>query len=207
MLALDSAQGVCAAGIFEHGKPVAQRSEVMQRGQPSRLPMLVAEVLEAAGQGDVGLIAVTVGPGSFTGLRAALSLAHGLAAGWAVPIVGVTVAEALARDVPRTESRIWVVLHSRPGRVFLAEADTLASYALDALPAVAGSIIVTGNAAAAAAAELGRRGDQVHLHPAELPSLPSIAAIGLERHQGRRPPLSAQPLYVDAPEARPPTGP
>jgi hypothetical protein len=92
---------------------------------------------------------------------------------------------------------------SASARIFLAHGATLASYPLDALPPITGTPILTGNAAAAVADQLRHRGDQVVLHPADLPSLSAIAAIGLQRHQGHLPPLSAQPLYVDAPEARP----
>jgi len=213
ILAIDSALGACSAGVFENGQSCAEASERLQRGQAACLPALVAEVLAAAGPDPIGLVAVTIGPGSFTGLRAGLALAHGLAAGWGCPIVGVGIAEALARQVAPDRATgtvappIWVALHSRPGRVFLARDDTLASHQLDALPQVTGLPILTGNAAAAVAERLRDRGDQVDLRTADLPSPACIAVIALQRYRGERPALPAQPLYIDAPEAKRPAAP
>ena len=53
-----------------------------------------------AGGGGCDAVAVTVGPGGFTGLRAAIALARGFALGWGVPCLGVTLGEAFAASLP-----------------------------------------------------------------------------------------------------------
>ena len=78
---------------------------------------------------------MTVGPGSFTGIRAGLALAHGIALAAGVPVVGVTVGEALADSLPYLgERQLWVAIDSRRGRVFLERDDTVVATPLDALP-------------------------------------------------------------------------
>jgi tRNA threonylcarbamoyladenosine biosynthesis protein TsaB len=202
VLVIDSALGVCAAGVFDAGNPVAAASEALRQGHAARLPALVAEVLASASGPQPDLIAVTIGPGSFTGLRGAIALAHGLAAGWEIPLVGVGVAEAYAADAASTLP-IWVAIHSRPGRIFLAHHGQIASHAIADLPPPPTPCLLTGNAAVALAAAWGQSAHGLRLHPSPAPSLAAIAAIAARRHLGELPPLPAQPLYIDAPEAKP----
>ena len=90
ILALDSALARCSAGLVADGVLRAGRQQEAGRGQAALLPVMVAAVLDEAGVAatDLDLIAVTVGPGSFTGIRAGLALAHGIALGAGVPVVG-----------------------------------------------------------------------------------------------------------------------
>jgi hypothetical protein len=67
-------------------------------------------------------------------------------------------------------------------------------------------IAVAGNAAVEVAARLAARGADVMLTDARLPVGTHVAQVGALRHAGALPPLAAQPLYVDPPEARLPAG-
>ena len=92
------------------------------QGHAALLPVMARDVLaEAAMRAtSLDLVAVTVGPGSFTGIRAGLALAHGIALAAGVPVVGVTVGEALADSLPYLgERHLWVAIDSRRGRIFL----------------------------------------------------------------------------------------
>jgi tRNA threonylcarbamoyladenosine biosynthesis protein TsaB len=93
-LGLDTATSACACAIWSasEGRALAIRAEEMQRGQAERLVPLVQEALQDAGIGfaDIARIAVTVGPGTFTGLRIGLAAARGFALASGCPLIGVT---------------------------------------------------------------------------------------------------------------------
>ena len=172
------------------------------RGNLAALPAMAAAVLEEAGIGAaaLSLIAVTVGPGSFTGLRAALALAHGIGLAAGVPVAGVTVGEALFDPgEPRLQ---WTAIDTRRGRVFLECGGEVRPAGLDDLPTPPGPLLVSGDAAVAVAERLRARGFDVLLGPA-LPGAAGIAAAALRRAEAGLPVRPAQPLYVDPPEARP----
>ncbi len=103
ILALDAALGQCSAALLADGQVLAERVQHGERGQVQRLAPMLREVLDAGGTEARALdaVAVTLGPGSFTGLRAALALAHGLALAAGVTLIGVTVFEALAAALGR----------------------------------------------------------------------------------------------------------
>jgi tRNA threonylcarbamoyladenosine biosynthesis protein TsaB len=209
ILALDSALARCSAGLVVDGVLRAGRQQEAGRGQAALLPVMVAAVLDEAGvaASALDLIAVTVGPGSFTGIRAGLALAHGIALGAGVPVLGVTVGEALADGLPHLGMRqLWSAIDSRRGRVFLEQNGSVEAYALDRLPRPAGLVAVAGDAAVAVAARLAARDVDVMLTDARLPTARHVAMVGARRLAGELPPLPAQPLYVDPPEARQPAG-
>jgi tRNA threonylcarbamoyladenosine biosynthesis protein TsaB len=209
ILALDSALARCSAGLVADGVLRAGRQQDAGRGQAALLPVMVAAVLDEAGVSatDLDLIAVTVGPGSFTGIRAGLALAHGIALGAGVPIVGVTVGEALADALPHLGVRqLWSAIDSRRGRVFLERDGSVEACALDSLPRTTGAVAVAGDAAVVVAARLAARDTDVMLTDARLPTARHVAMVGARRVAGDLPPRAAQPVYVDPPEARLPQG-
>src|SRR6202012_4099015 len=119
-------------------------------GHAALLPVMARDVLgEAAMTAEsLDLVAVTVGPGGFTGIRAGLALAHGIALAAGVPVVGVTVGEALAESLPFLADRqLWVAIDSRRGRVFLERGSTVMATPLDALPMPEGRVALAGDAA------------------------------------------------------------
>jgi tRNA threonylcarbamoyl adenosine modification protein YeaZ len=188
---------------------IASRQEDAARGHAALLPMMVRAVLDEAKlhATELDLVAVTVGPGSFTGIRAALALAHGIALAAGIPVVGVTVGETLADSLPHLgERRFWSAIGSRRGRVFLERDGAIASFALDLLPLPAGKVAIAGDAAIAVASRLAARDADVMLTDARLPQARYVAMVGERRVRGNIPPLPAQPLYVDPPEAKLPAG-
>ena len=84
ILAIDTALDACAAAVLDTdaSKLIAQESQPMKRGHAEALMPLIARVMKASGIGFAALdrIAVTTGPGSFTGLRVGLSAARGIGA-------------------------------------------------------------------------------------------------------------------------------
>ncbi len=120
---LDAAGAACQAGVFVDGVPRAMKSEAMTHGQAEALlPMLRAAFAEAGvGFEDLAAVAVTVGPGSFTGLRVGLAAAQGLGLARDCAVVGVSSFAAWARAVP--PGRVRVALDSRRGDAFVQEFD------------------------------------------------------------------------------------
>ena len=100
ILAIDTALDACAAGVLDTdaGKLIAQESLPMKRGHAEALMPLIARVMKASGVAFAALdrIAVTTGPGSFTGLRVGLSAARGIALAAGKPVVGLTTLTAYA---------------------------------------------------------------------------------------------------------------
>jgi tRNA threonylcarbamoyl adenosine modification protein YeaZ len=209
ILALDAALGRCSAAMLADGRVAAERQQAGGRGQAAMLAPMADEVLRAAGRAATALdgVAVTVGPGSFTGLRAAIALAQGIALAAGCPVVGVTVGEALAAALsPLPGWALWAAIDSRRGRIFLDRNGTIQSLALTELPAPAEPVAVAGDAAIEVAARLAARGAKVMLTDAREPRARDVALVGARRLRGELPPLPAQPLYVDPPEARLPQG-
>jgi tRNA threonylcarbamoyladenosine biosynthesis protein TsaB len=100
ILAIDTALDACAAAVLDTdaGQLIAQESLAMKRGHAEALMPLIARVMKASGVAFTFLdrIAVTTGPGSFTGLRVGLSAARGIALAADKPVVGITTLTAYA---------------------------------------------------------------------------------------------------------------
>ena len=203
VLALDAALSSCSAGVVGPLGVVAERRAMGARGQVAALPAMAQAALSEAGitPAQLAMVAVTIGPGSFTGIRAALSLAHGIALAAGVPAVGVTVGEALA--APDCGRRQWVAVDTRRGRVFLERGGSVATVPLDALPDPSGPVSLAGDAAIAVASRLAVRGAAVLLLPARTPTPAGVAAAARRRVSAGPDLRPVQPLYVDPPEARP----
>jgi tRNA threonylcarbamoyladenosine biosynthesis protein TsaB len=100
ILAIDTALDTCAAAVLntETGKMAAHESQAMKRGHAEALMPLIRRVMAQSGVSFAALdrIAVTTGPGSFTGLRVGLSAARGIALAAKKPAVGLTTLSAYA---------------------------------------------------------------------------------------------------------------
>jgi tRNA threonylcarbamoyladenosine biosynthesis protein TsaB len=207
VLAISSASGGCSACLCAGATVLARVARAEAHGLAAVLPALIETLFKAVpaepADGRIGLVAVSVGPGSFTGLRAGISVAVGLGLACGVPVVGVTVTEAFSAASLKLDGRtLWVATEARRGRVFIDRGDGAHGFATDALPAAQGRIAVAGNAANFVAAALAARGTDVMLTDARVPRAEDVAAVGLERFHGQRAALPPLPIYVDGPEAR-----
>jgi tRNA threonylcarbamoyladenosine biosynthesis protein TsaB len=103
ILAIDTALDACAAGVLDTDadRLIAQESQLMKRGHAEALMPLIARVMKESGIAfaDLDRIAVTTGPGSFTGLRVGLSAARGIALAADKPVVGLTTLAAYAAPI------------------------------------------------------------------------------------------------------------
>jgi tRNA threonylcarbamoyladenosine biosynthesis protein TsaB len=103
ILAIDTALDACSAAVLDTDASniIAQESLPMKRGHAEALMPLLARVMKASGVAFASLdrIAVTTGPGSFTGLRVGLSAARGIALAAGKPVVGLTTLTAYAAPI------------------------------------------------------------------------------------------------------------
>jgi tRNA threonylcarbamoyladenosine biosynthesis protein TsaB len=120
VLALDTALSATSAAVVDGVRVLAARSDPMERGHQERLAGLVRDVMATAGVPYHALdrIGVTVGPGSFTGLRVGLAFAKGLSVALGAPCVGVGSLEALAASVP-SQGLVAAVVDARRGQMYL----------------------------------------------------------------------------------------
>jgi len=103
ILAIDTALDACAAAVLDTGTStvIAMESQAMKRGHAEALMPLVARVVKESALPFAALdrIAVTTGPGSFTGLRVGLSAARGIGLAAGKPVVGLTTLSAYAAPI------------------------------------------------------------------------------------------------------------
>jgi tRNA threonylcarbamoyladenosine biosynthesis protein TsaB len=216
LLAMDAAGAACSVALWAKGRIAARRFAAMARGQSERLVPMIGEVMAEWGGGFAGLdaLAVTTGPGGFTGVRIGLATARGLALARRLPLIGVTsfeVAAAAATAAERSGRLGLAVIDSKRSEVFmqlfdaglapLGPAREIALADLDAaLPR--GPLVVTGDAAERAVAALAAAGraDAV----AAAAAGPADAALLAERAALRDPAAAGvaavQPVYLRAPD-------
>lgn len=128
ILGIDTATPVCSVALVERQSVIAEA--VGDAGQPdgrrpnhavSLLPA-IESLLRRTGRrlDDLAAIALTLGPGSFTGLRIGLSTAKGLAYGSTISVLGISTLLALAARVNDWQGRICACLDARKGEVYAA---------------------------------------------------------------------------------------
>ncbi len=107
ILAIETATDVCGVALVQHQKVIAQRARTEKYVHSEKLLPMIDEVLRDASLSGKNLdaIAVSIGPGSFTGLRIGLSTAKGLALSLGIPIIAVPTLDALAYAFFLTKGR------------------------------------------------------------------------------------------------------
>jgi tRNA threonylcarbamoyladenosine biosynthesis protein TsaB len=122
VLALDSSTRSCSVAVAIDGRAASEVSTVSNRTHSLHLMGMVRDALELAEVGlkEIDGFAVTIGPGSFTGLRIGISTAKGLAFAAGKPCVGVSSLEALASACLPWPERICVLMDARKGEVYTA---------------------------------------------------------------------------------------
>ena len=216
VLAIDTALAACSAAVLdtEHGGIVAAESLPMTRGHAEALMPLVARVMHQAGIAfsDLDRVAVTTGPGSFTGLRVGIAAARGIALAADKPAVGLSTLTAYAAPHMAEDDSVPVVaaIDARHGHVYLQvfgpggrtlSAPRLAPLREAVQAASAAPACIVGSAAQSVAAGLS----QADAEPAAVDARPApdiawVARIGAGLPEGQSPP---RPQYLRAPDAQP----
>ena len=215
ILAIDTALGACAAAVLDAraGAILASESAAMVRGHAEAIMPLIARVMDAGRCEfhDLDRIAVTVGPGSFTGLRVGIAAARGIALAAGKPAVGLSTLSTLAAPhvAARTDHVIIAAIDARNEQVyfqvFAPNGVTIVTPRLDRVRAAVravpvGPTVITGSAAELVAAHWpsGSPVPSVETHAA--PDIGWVARLGAAaQDEGTAP----KPLYLRRPDARP----
>jgi tRNA threonylcarbamoyladenosine biosynthesis protein TsaB len=216
ILAIDTALDACSACVLDSraSKLIAQESQPMKRGHAEALMPLIARVIEQSGIGFKALdrIAVTTGPGSFTGLRVGLSAARGIALAANKPVVGLTTLTAYAAPIvsQNGEHPVISAIDARHDHVYLQVVSGNGSSLIrprvvsieEALGAARfGAPHLVGNAAKI----LADRWPAQALPPFKVDAQPApdiawVAWLGAAVSPNTAP---ARPFYLRAPDAKP----
>ncbi|HUI96042.1 MAG TPA: tRNA (adenosine(37)-N6)-threonylcarbamoyltransferase complex dimerization subunit type 1 TsaB [Xanthobacteraceae bacterium] len=216
VLAIDTALEACSAAVLdtEQGGILASESVAMTRGHAEALMPLVARVMHASRLAFLALdrIAVTVGPGSFTGLRVGVAAARGIAVAAGKPAVGLTTLAAFAAPYIAADdvTPLLAAIDARNEQVYMQLFGTggrpltqprLAPLRDAVRAAASGPARLVGSAAAlvAAAWPVNDRRPPV-VDPARAPVIDWVAHLGAAAAQALALP---KPLYLRAPDAQP----
>ena len=122
VLGIDTATSIASVGLVSDGSVLSEESTSAVTSHTETLLPLILRVLDRAKQtlADVQGFGVSIGPGSFTGLRIAVGTVKGFAYALGQKIVGVSTLEALARTITDWEGDIRPVLDARKGEVYTA---------------------------------------------------------------------------------------
>jgi tRNA threonylcarbamoyladenosine biosynthesis protein TsaB len=217
VLAIDTALDACSAALIDTGddRVLASESREIGRGHAELLLPIVEGVMKEAGVkvGDVDRFAVTVGPGSFTGLRVGLSAARGFGLVTKKPVVGISTLAAFTAPLITQDQAVPVVaaIDAKHGNLYMQMVGvggrTLvtprAAGLRETVRAVAlGPVRIVGNGAAILAAHWPARAPQpVLVEQRAAPDIEWIARIAAVADPAQALP---KPLYLKLPDAQPP---
>jgi tRNA threonylcarbamoyl adenosine modification protein YeaZ len=195
-------------------EPISSETLPMARGHAEALLPLLERVVAHAGGGFASLdrVAVTVGPGSFTGIRVGLSAARAIAVARRIPVAGVSTLAALAAPlildgesaivvaaIDALHGSVYVTGYGSGGRTILSPRHSPVRDAVRALGA--GPLRITGSGAPMLAIEAWSMGLKAEVVGERIaPDIAYVARLGLAADPASAP---ARPLYLKAPDAKP----
>jgi tRNA threonylcarbamoyladenosine biosynthesis protein TsaB len=228
VLGIETSGNTGGFAVIEDGRLLAEVTSEVTGHHLEKSAVMIEGVLTAAGTsaGGLGAIAVSLGPGSFTGLRVGLALAKGICFGTGLPLVGVPTLDCIAEGLSVREGLIVPVRDARRGEVYFSVYESrrgrvsrLSEYAAMTPDRVAdrvlaegggsadgGAVLLAGDALARYGSALARKlGARAQLAPEVFwPPRPGIvAALGLEllSRGGVACLDTVEPLYVRPSEA------
>lgn len=215
VLAIDTALEACSAAVLDTGLAtiLASETQVMVRGHAEALIPLIGSVMAQASLrfSEIDRIAVTTGPGSFTGLRVGIAAARGIGLAAAKPVVGLTTLAALAAPYIAADDTLPIaaVIDARHNHVYL---QLFGAGGRTLIPPRIVPLREAVHAAMAAAARLvGSGAGMIAQHwpnqePPQLvderraPDIDWVARLGAAADESQAAP---KPLYLRAPDAQP----
>ncbi|HEY2008946.1 MAG TPA: tRNA (adenosine(37)-N6)-threonylcarbamoyltransferase complex dimerization subunit type 1 TsaB [Rhizomicrobium sp.] len=213
LLAVDTALGACSVALLDGDEIRAHTFEPMERGHAERLAPMVDEAMKSAGADFTQLkrLAVTTGPGTFTGQRVGLAFMRGLRLALKIPLVGVTTLEAMAAAaMAETEAPRAAAIHDarrEEAYLLLKDGDAVVQppVVLPFVEAVArigafGACAIAGTGAMHAHETLGNDFPLSHIRQ------PDALWVARLARNVSAPEDAPGPLYLRAPDAKLPGG-
>lgn len=212
ILALDTSMAACSVCVYDTDKSlvIGGNQQFMDRGQAEALAPMVQNTMTMAGIGfaDLNRIAVTTGPGTFTGVRIGLAMARGLGVALNIPITGINSLAAIAANETATNLPIVVAVDARAAEIYFASYD-LSGHEVTG-PAVVSldearkllpthSVAILGTAAELLLQKLGNH-PHVRSDAGDLPIAANFASLAANMPAPTLPP---EPLYLRAPDVKP----
>ena len=221
ILALDTATTACSVAVWEDETVLARRFETMPRGQSEALIPMIVDVLAEASLtfNDFDFLAVTVGPGAFTGLRIGLAAARGMALAAGLPCLGVTTFDAVAEGISAQERAgrdVLIALDAKRADVYarffsaspdgrgLEPASEPLALTPDDLAGRMGTsrLLIAGDAAVRVAEAASARNIETSISSAPgVADAALVAAIAARRQRAGQPAEPVEPLYLRPPDA------
>ncbi len=212
ILAMDTSLGACSGAIWHDGDVIARELIAMPRGQAEALLPMLERLRTGAGLAYAGFdrLAVSIGPGSFAGIRVGLAAARGLALALNLPLAGIGTLEVLAAGMPGAgpvAALIDARNHQLYVQIFAQDLQPLSAPALlsigDAITACqahneAGDLRLVGSGAPLLAAALGMgpsRIDAAALPDAAIVAARAALVTAVAGHL-------VAPLYLRPPDAK-----
>jgi tRNA threonylcarbamoyladenosine biosynthesis protein TsaB len=217
ILAIDTALQACSACVYDDGAGAPEASETMpmQRGHAEALLPLIDRIMAQVegGFAALGRVGVTVGPGSFTGLRVGVAAARAIGIACNVPVVGVSTLAALAAPLILAEKpglvaaainaghgNVYFAAFGSDGRAIVAPRVATVREAVRLLGA--GPIRMAGSGAPMLAIEAWSAHLAVEVvGDIAAPDIAFVARLGLLADPATAPP---RPLYLKPPDIKPP---
>ena len=213
ILSLDTAMAACSVAVIDTGSalPLAAAFVPMERGHAEALPPMVAGVMTEAGLdfSQIDRIAVTTGPGTFTGVRIGLAFARGLGLARGIPVIGIDSLSAVAANETQ-RAPLLVAADARNDEVYSATFDPdgnqMTAPKISTVRTAATSLpeggLVLGTASRAVIAASGRM-DLFLSDAGDVPVAAHFARMAECLPSGPMP----SPVYLRAPDAKPQSAP
>jgi len=220
ILGIDTATHGCSVALVDdHGRCLGARAAEMARGQSEALAPMMQAVLDEAGIdfSTVAAVAVTRGPGAFTGLRIGLAAARASALAAAIPCLGITTFDVLMRQakpfvpngaatliaIETKREDVYVQVFDQNGQV-LRDAAAMLPNSVPAWLGALDQVCLAGDAAPRLAAPMCMHVDAKLLAATTLPNAESVAALGFHV-LGAPETALPDPIYLRAPDVTMPS--
>jgi tRNA threonylcarbamoyladenosine biosynthesis protein TsaB len=217
ILAVDTALGACSVALLADGRVAAHEHRAMLRGHAEALAPMVEALMRESGIGFAALnrIAVTTGPGTFTGQRVGLAFARALGVALKTPVIGVTTLDCLAEEALTKQQVPWAIAaaDARRGEIYLGarsrRGETLIAPELIGLDSIGlrvaelaqshgRAVVLAGTAAELVTPFLATSGFQPSDSFVRQPDALFVAKLAASAAPGPSP----KPLYLRAPDAK-----